>query len=171
MSLTTEKKKEIKTLAEETRVKYQESKLPPYNPAQISSKMGVKVFYANFKAENVSAALFVNNEPGKEKAEIYVKATDNPLRQNFSIAHEIGHYLLHKKRTFIDEPEQFWRNESEKGSKEEQEANFFAAELLMPTEIFKSRWNETKGQPEDLSKEFAVSVAAVLFRARDLGFF
>ncbi len=167
--LAQERKVEIKAIADRTRFAHQSSKLPPYNPTAIASSLGIQVVLAKFATENISAALFVSaGEQGGPK--IFIKTTDNSLRQNFSVAHEVGHYVLHKKN-FVDEPEQFWRDESEKRSGEELEANFFAAELLMPEEIFRARWHEAGKQPEELSREFFVSVSAILFRARDLKLF
>jgi Zn-dependent peptidase ImmA (M78 family) len=167
--LTKEQKVEIKGLADKTRSDYQTSKIPPYNPTAIATSLGIQVLLAKFANENISAALFLS-APDQAKPKIYIKTSDNPFRQNFSVAHEIGHYILHKKN-FVDEPEQFWRDEAEKKSDEELEANFFAAELLMPEEIFRVRWQEANKQPEELSREFAVSVSAILFRARDLELF
>ncbi|WP_163534194.1 ImmA/IrrE family metallo-endopeptidase, partial [Helicobacter suis] len=65
---------------------------------------------------------------------IYILNDQKPmLRKFFSIAHEIGHWVLHtrdKPRPRIQE----YRNLSPLEKTEEQEANAFAAELLMPFE-------------------------------------
>lgn len=166
--LTVERKKEIKELADKTRIENHSGKLPPYNPVGIANNLGINVESVKFKTENISAALLISNVENKEgkKTEIYVRVADNPLRQNFSVAHELGHYFLHKK-SFVDEPEYFWRITPEK-QQEEAEANEFAANLLMPEDIFKKRWEETKSSPEELSDEFLVSVSAIIYRAKNL---
>ncbi len=68
------------------------------------------------------------------KKTIYILNDQKPmLRKFFSIAHEIGHWVLHtrdKTRPRIGE----YRNLSPLEKMEEQEANAFAAELLMPFE-------------------------------------
>ena len=54
-------------------------------------------------------------------------------RMRFTIAHEIGHYRLHKKVLIIDNQQNLntWHDQSI-----ETEANIFAAELLMPEFLF-----------------------------------
>ncbi|MCP2334366.1 helix-turn-helix domain-containing protein [Actinoalloteichus caeruleus] len=84
----------------------------------------------------------------------------NPLRQRFSVAHELGHLLLH--------PEPAPGN-----PRHEAEANAFAAELLMPaTEI----GDLLPVEPEpaslrDLGHRYGVSMAALAVRGRTLGFY
>ncbi|MFL6123931.1 helix-turn-helix domain-containing protein [Actinophytocola sp.] len=81
----------------------------------------------------------------------------NPMRQRFSVAHELGHLLLHP--------------EPAPGSRvHEREANTFAAELLMPAGEIRDRLPT----PVDLTalKEtadgYGVSVAALAYRGKDL---
>ncbi len=72
----------------------------------------------------------------KSRWAIVVNANDAPVRQRFTIAHELGHLLIHRYLTpHADGRYQVrFRNEkSASGSvREEIEANQFAAELLMP---------------------------------------
>jgi Zn-dependent peptidase ImmA (M78 family)/DNA-binding XRE family transcriptional regulator len=82
----------------------------------------------------------------------------NPMRQRFSVAHELGHLLLHP--------------EPAPGSRvHEREANTFAAELLMPADEIRDRLPT----PVDITalKEtadgYGVSVAALAYRGKDLG--
>jgi Zn-dependent peptidase ImmA (M78 family) len=64
------------------------------------------------------------------------------VRQRFTIAHEIAHYLHHSKRSpqsqlFIDRTVTFRRDEvsSTGDDREEVEANQLGAALLMPREL------------------------------------
>lgn len=70
---------------------------------------------------------------------IGINSTHARTRQRFSIAHEIGHVLLHEKESFhIDKihPLRFRDKRSSTGKDvPEIEANQFAAELLMPEEF------------------------------------
>lgn len=73
---------------------------------------------------------------------IGVNADEGPLRQRFTIAHELGHLFL-EPRENIKYDKQFamqYRNglSSEGTDVKEIEANFFAAELLMPEELLKN---------------------------------
>lgn len=59
-------------------------------------------------------------------------------KRRFILAHELGHYLMHRNIApfYNDTENDFWEWRSSKHH--ENEANEFAAELLMPTEIFLS---------------------------------
>lgn len=73
--------------------------------------------------------------------------------QNFTLAHELGHWFLHKgKHISDDEDNMFSTDEDEK------EANAFAAELLYPQRLFEYDYSELlqKGLlQEDKRKELA----------------
>jgi Zn-dependent peptidase ImmA (M78 family) len=93
---------------------------------------------------------------------IRVKSGLNPGRKRFTIAHEIGHYMLHPRHRLdhSDSSKNFtiWNDSSE-----EAEANFFAAELLMPESLFRPR--AQKGTPslaliDKLALEFSTSSLA-----------
>jgi Zn-dependent peptidase ImmA (M78 family) len=60
---------------------------------------------------------------------IGINSTENPRRQRFTIAHEIGHFFLHPNKDFVD-----YRGNSKGTHKtpKEREADIFAASLLMP---------------------------------------
>jgi Zn-dependent peptidase ImmA (M78 family) len=110
-----------------------------------------------------------------DSAVIGVNVMHHPNRQRFTIAHELGHYMLHKPGTYVDRA--FYRN-TESGSgtiKEEREANQFAAALLMP-----ASWVEGEAQNHSLdlgddtslvalAEEFGVSSQAMSFRLTNLG--
>ena len=80
---------------------------------------------------------------------IEVPCTSSPLRDNFTIAHELGHLFLHK----TEESKEFHRSGEPKT--EEVEANIFAAELLIPDTTILERM---------LASYFGVSPAAALVR-------
>jgi Zn-dependent peptidase ImmA (M78 family) len=99
-------------------------------------------------------------------------------RQRFTIAHEFGHYVLHRSlsNVFFDESLVFFRDrESTTGTKyQEIEANNFAAELLMlrkhlalkPLDAFDEADNSGICQ---LAQEFGVSTQALTIRLTKLG--
>lgn len=97
---------------------------------------------------------------------IRVKPGLNPGRRRFTIAHEIGHYLLHPREGLHreDTAKNFilWNDAGE-----ETEANVFAAELLMPEFLFKPR--AAKGTPslafiDRLAGEFQTSALATAYQ-------
>ncbi|NQV29063.1 MAG: ImmA/IrrE family metallo-endopeptidase [Rhodopirellula sp.] len=93
-------------------------------------------------------------------------ATDRNLgRYRFTLAHELGHFLLHP-RTVVDK--QFQRKHFTVWNKasEEAEANYFAAELLMPKFLFKPRCPGTPSirHLDSLAEEFRTSTLATAFQ-------
>ncbi len=91
-----------------------------------------------------------------------------PLRDNFTIAHEVGHLILH---FFLQSPKPetpvgFTRYGS--GSLEWQ-ANRFAAALLMPEQEFRDKHSAFDGDEFRLSGYFEVSRPAAVARAESLG--
>jgi Zn-dependent peptidase ImmA (M78 family) len=72
----------------------------------------------------------------EDEAVIGVNAEHHLNRRRFTIAHELGHFLLHLDRSafFLDASPVFFRQETtmSKDHDQEREANAFAAELLMP---------------------------------------
>ena len=103
---------------------------------------------------------------------ILLNKEDAHTRKRFTIAHEIGHFLLHKTDTlFIVDSfvsgETFYRTEASDLDMEK-EANFFAASLLMPEtkvrELFATFQN-----PSELANQFGVSEVSMTFRLKNLG--
>jgi Zn-dependent peptidase ImmA (M78 family) len=90
----------------------------------------------------------------------------NPGRRRFTIAHEIGHYVLHSGEGLQrdDRAGNFtgWNDASE-----EAEANLFAAELLMQKFLFKPRILGTVPPLafiDKLATAFSTSVMATAFQ-------
>ncbi|PCJ26776.1 MAG: hypothetical protein COA97_05120 [Flavobacteriales bacterium] len=133
---------------------------------------------------NVSGALIVENDI----ATIGVNPFENTKRKRFTIAHEMGHFILHSNRSnslFVDNTtflnsELHFRNEvsSQGEDKKEIEANAFAAALLMPKFLVEKELKiiskSSKSYNDELivkqlAKKFVVSVVAMTFRLANLG--
>ena len=95
-----------------------------------------------------------------EENVIYVNKEEPPLRQTFTIAHELAHALLHKEWAGTDDYKVFWRDMSRNSDDpHEKEANAFAANLLVPRKMLDEYFS---GLTEaDLSRLFAVSVPVI----------
>jgi Zn-dependent peptidase ImmA (M78 family) len=112
---------------------------------------------------------------------IGVNENHHPKRQAFTIAHELGHSLLHNvDDVHVDRGFRIkLRNSvSAKGENvEEMEANLFAAELLMPVSFLKK---DLKGIPDvdlvdeevisNLANRYKVSTQAMTIRLSHLGY-
>jgi Zn-dependent peptidase ImmA (M78 family) len=123
--------------------------------------------------------------PNGKKWAIAVNAGHARVRQRFTIAHELGHLLMHRYTSpHADNKFQVrFRDEtSSAGSvREEVEANQFAAELLMPEHLIKqaaARFSFDLGDDTTdgaavakltrLAKRLQVSVQALSFRIANL---
>jgi Zn-dependent peptidase ImmA (M78 family) len=111
------------------------------------------------------------------EAIVGVNSLHHPNRQRFTIAHELGHHLMHgellKGQVHIDRVFKLMRNEnSATGTdKLEREANLFASELLMPEalviEALQGRGidiEDEDGLVAELAKKFKVSTSAMKLR-------
>lgn len=88
------------------------------------------------------------------------------VRDNFTIAHELGHLFLHCN-TFNDgELVHFKRFES---NRLEWEANWFAGSFLMPKNIFERVCVENEYFIPSIAIRFGVSEQAVTIRMKELG--
>lgn len=105
---------------------------------------------------------------------ILVNSLHHTNRQRFSIAHEIGHHMLHAEQlaagVHVDKGILRRDAVSSEGTLEvEKEANAFASELLMPSsEISAALGNDfdldDSDKVEKLARKFQVSMAAMQFR-------
>ena len=140
---------------------------PPINVVKLAKELGYQVHKANFKNENISGAVkFTNIDDNK--GVIYLKWTDASLRKRFTLAHEIGHCIMHRKKypAGLMESINMFRN-PENHSPEEIQANAFAAELLMPSDMVKAMWDKW-GSTEILADIFKVSLSAMSYRLYNL---
>ena len=106
--------------------------------------------------------------------------SEHLYRQRFTIAHEIGHFVLHRSLigNGIDD-DKMYRSEAKVGnyantdikSVHERQANAFAAKLLMPRELLEMEIDAAAGRVSlsDLYKKFQVSPSAMRWRLKNLG--
>ena len=117
----------------------------------------------------------------KEKT-IVVNLHHPPARRRFTIAHEIGHYQLHRRSedipVFINRAV-YHRKESAEGVDHlmEMQANAYAAGLLMPEALLDAYLEkhptldlEKPADIKALAEDFEVSRPAMEFRLINLGF-
>ncbi|HYK53710.1 MAG TPA: ImmA/IrrE family metallo-endopeptidase [Candidatus Eremiobacteraceae bacterium] len=103
-------------------------------------------------------------------------------RKRFTIAHELGHLVMHPGRPYIAESAHVVRVDRRVNAagladpREEYEANQFAAALLMPRTLVEEQWNRHAGEDADrtidgLASRFQVSAAAMRYRVSNLGLY
>ncbi|TLM62275.1 MAG: ImmA/IrrE family metallo-endopeptidase [Deltaproteobacteria bacterium] len=111
-----------------------------------------------------------------ERLYIGVNKDHTPERKRFTIAHEIGHYLLHSEDVIhhdnvdLESPNVvLYRSENVRGHSEV-EANAFAAELLMPEGLIQECIDSGVNTIEDLANIFNVSQDAMRYRLINLDY-
>lgn len=136
----------------------------PVRPVAIASAMGVKVF----KSNDLDVSGLIRLDGGQPK--ITYNANEIPVRQRFTIAHELGHYALGHlsggKTMWRDPRENFY---SSAHNPKEVEANRFAARLLMPADAVRLAVRNGVRNITALADLFQVSEVAMKYRLINLG--
>ncbi len=106
------------------------------------------------------------------RQEVWVSEHEPWARRRFSVAHEIGHFLLHAgegQETVFCRPADLRPDPDSPERLREREANRFAAELLMPEPLVRAEV-ERLGDPDPiaLAPRFAVSDVAMGWRLVNL---
>jgi Zn-dependent peptidase ImmA (M78 family) len=152
---------------------------PPVPVVEIANKLGLDVIGYDL-GDDISGTLVIKKGIGF----IGYNPSHSKKRQRFTIAHEIGHYQLHYKENQLFVDKDFlvkYRNANTYTHKEliqEQEANAFAAALLMPKEFILQELSSQSSKNmseleliDALAKLFDVSVPAMTYRLNNLNFF
>ena len=155
---------DAKKLAEDTLSSSWNQNVFPVDPVAIATSLGVNVF-STFIGADVSG--MIRKLPGGVP-EIFLDASEPPVRRRFSCAHELGHFVKHSgldELAFIDYRD---ARSSNGTSTEEVFANAFAANLLMPETEVRAQFSNTDSAPK-LSGYFDVSIDAMSYRLKNLG--
>jgi hypothetical protein len=117
---------------------------------------------------NASEGALVRNSDNHAEWGIFVNPKARPVRKRFTVAHELGHFVLHRKTqsTFNCDKESVYSG-IDTLKQIEREADDFASNLLMPGDLLRDRIG---GKRIDfhllgaLAKEFGVSLEAMCIR-------
>jgi Zn-dependent peptidase ImmA (M78 family) len=156
---------------------------PPTDVQRLAESLGYRVVFKFFDDDDLSGTVF---RDATNTIMLGINTLHAPVRQRFSIAHEIGHARLHldklnREELFVDPPARalFRDGAASLGEdRREIEANQFAAALLMPADLVGSVGSElirvrpqlTVSEVVDaLAKRFQVSSQAMRFRLVTLG--
>jgi Zn-dependent peptidase ImmA (M78 family) len=154
-------------------------------PVESIARCHAQIIYEALPPEISGMLVPLSSGSAERRWAIIVNSEQAPVRQRFTMAHELGHLLLHRysqphadagfKVRFRDE------NSSLGSIREEIEANQFAAELLMPETLLVKRLVAigldyavepmTDQQQEKLRKlasDFGVSQQSLSFRIANL---
>lgn len=142
----------------------------------IVGQLGGKIEYEDFSLDEAAVAGWIEVD-GVRNFKIRLNNEANSARDRFTIAHEIGHYVLHylfalEKRGQFKLSANLTAQSEEGVSNPENEANYFALAFLMPSEEFGDYYNSVKNSPngslELTASKFGVPTWAAEFRAKSM---
>ncbi len=166
---------EIKKIREKVEALLKQNRIhkPPVPVEKIAARLGLDVRSAPLDGD--LSGVLVRND-----GEVYigVNSLHHMNRRRFTIAHELGHFALHRGiRMHVDRDFRVnWRDDdsSKAVDPEEMEANRFAAELLMPTHLLLKDIEGLKrfdrGTVDLLARRYRVSPQAMGIRLGNFGF-
>lgn len=149
----------------------------PVRIEEIAKMRGLKIVPYPL-GDDVSGLLAIQDGKGT----IGYNQNEPKVRRRFTIAHELGHYELHRDKSDLFVDKEFIYRSQQSGNTPinktmEQEANYFASAILMPTNLLR---NEVEKMNLDLRSDeaiqqlanlFEVSSTAMSIRISSLGFF
>ncbi len=171
---------EASNKGEEMARKYNPEGLVPFPYENIQKDKGdLDILLMDWEnKDEVSGAILYDKNT--EKFRILINRTKPKTRQNFTIAHEIGHYFLHPEiiksqeaiidgDNFLDGGQVLYRLDTidQNIIETEREANNFAASLIMPEELVE-KVRKTFKSVEECARVFQVSVSAMSIRLERL---
>lgn len=139
----------------------------PVNVELLAKALGIRVRYAYL--DNEISGMLERKKPDDDKYVITVNALHPETRQRFTLAHELGHYMLHRDLIGdgVDD-DRAYRSTSvgryhnlDFGPEEETEANGFAAGLLMPMDKVSEELARGHSDAKQLAQKFEVSKQAM----------
>ncbi|WP_405845731.1 ImmA/IrrE family metallo-endopeptidase [Streptomyces sp. NBC_01518] len=145
----------------------------PIDPFVLAGSLDVQVVLRDLD-DDVSGMLLRRDG----RCVIGVNRSHSPLRQRFTVAHELGHLRIHRGRPLILDTDTRvnYRNtvSSMATDREEIEANRFAAALLAPEALVRSSVYQTSFRTvgelvTQLGRTFALSEIAMTYRLMNLG--
>lgn len=143
----------------------------PVPVEEVAVRLGVQVI----PAPPNDAGLFGAFVLREGRPFILYRSSDVPARKRFTIAHELGHFILHSHSG--EDTALFRDDRSSKGTApKEIQANAFAAALLMPEWLVRERQpspipNSDDHTVDELAEAFKVSSQAMGIRLASLGLY
>lgn len=146
-------------------------KRAPVPVEQLVKREDLKLKYHDL--EDTVSGLLIDQRP---EVVVAVNSKHHPNRQRFTIAHELGHYTLHRgdPTVFVDNLLVHFRSGPATLDHREAEANAFAAALLMPQSFLIEDIEKTnidaldESAVKSLAAKYQVSVMALTIRLERL---
>lgn len=145
-------------------------KTVPVDLYKLCDDLGIQLEVTNLSEHDECGYIKYCNENCK----IVVDASSSKNRQRFTIAHELGHFFLHRDILEASSSKRLNRNTTGSAHNDymnkvqETQANKFAAELLVPTDKLIEYSDKLNGDTTDLARIFEVSEQAMDIRKRSI---
>ncbi|HLD60978.1 MAG TPA: ImmA/IrrE family metallo-endopeptidase [Patescibacteria group bacterium] len=165
---------EINKRAEEIAKKYNPEGLSPFPFERIEEDIdNLEIFLIELQPGILGAISF---DPEENLYSVIIDKERTATKQHFILAHELGHYFLHRDyvrrhELLVDNDDALSWNKPLPDAERQQmetETNHFAAALLMPTELVVKAWNALHSV-EECARIFNVSPTAMSIRLETLG--
>ena len=151
------------TIANEVRESWELNERPIWNMVDLLEQHGVVMSVLKDESEKIDAFTFVDKKNNRNRFCVMLENEKNSMaRRNFSIAHELGHIILHSCLDFNEEEVE--------NITIEKDANCFAAAFLLPKNAFNKslKFPRSLDHYIDLKSKWHVSIKAMLNRAKEL---
>jgi predicted transcriptional regulator len=147
-----------------TQIIFEHQQQPPVDVAALARRFGIDV-YADTLNPGISGMIVRRPQYGSLSGySIIVNSADPLVRQRFTVAHEIAHFLLHRDQIGDGITENALHRSEGFSSKEEVQANKLAADILMPLDLISRQMNEGNRELRELARTFNVSEIAMAIR-------
>lgn len=136
----------------------------PIDLNRIADHFGLTISQGIFQDNSIEGAF------DRSTGTVFLSEEDSFEEKNFTLAHEIGHYKLHEeleKDIFTMHQLNDLLERQGKDVREDQ-ADQFAASLLMPKELVLSLWDATSKDVGAIAKIFGVPTVVATFRLKAL---
>lgn len=152
----------------------------PVEIVKLCNKEGLKVFEQYLKPNESGLIVVDSKKWDKYESDkfIVVNLSEPATRRRFTIAHELAHFILHKGENVLYAHRDMSDN-SDSDTSIEKEANYFAANVLMPEKLVKDRVQEIRQDSVGstpsfvltklIADDFYVSESAAEVRLKQLG--
>lgn len=141
-------------------IEYFDVKAAPVPVFEIARGLGAKLYRQRNISED-GRVEFEESSPYPQPV-IFTNAEHHINRRRFTVAHELGHLMMHDLVTQLRD------TRHQRPDIQEVQANSFAAQLLMPRSIINRYVMAGITDVEQLAKRFRVSPAAMSIRLRAL---
>ena len=176
---------ECESKAGEIRKLYNPLDLSPFPYQNITNSISeLEIRFFEFSEESIKSLSGAITCDEKDSAgvktyefHININSSKSSEKQNFTLAHELGHYFLHKDKIkiegiivdsdFFEGNRALFSLDELEINKMEIEANNFAYALIMPTELVVQAWNSLR-DVQSCAKVFNVSVSTMSIRLEHL---